>query len=86
MTTTFQGASLVVASLTPPTLQAIWTPTALTLAWPVNALGYTLQTSTNLGVGNWSVLSVAPVPGPVNQAVTLPIVAEPQRYYRLHHP
>ena len=86
LTTTFQGASLVVASLTPPTLQAIWTPTALTLAWPVNALGYTLQTSTNLGVGNWSVLSVAPVPGPVNQAVTLPIVAEPQRYYRLHHP
>ena len=86
LTTTFQGASLVVASLTPPTLQATWTPTALTLAWPVNALGYTLQTSTNLLGTNWTTVSVSPVSGAVNQSVTLPIVAEPQRYYRLQHP
>jgi glucuronoarabinoxylan endo-1,4-beta-xylanase len=68
-----------------PALQLLATPTNVTLTWPLASAGYTVQSRTNLLLGNWS-----NVPAPAPQIiggewqVTLPRASAPgETFYRL---
>ena len=52
------------------------------LTWPANAVGFTLQSTTNLALNTWSTVSTAPVSVHGQNVVTLPI-SGPQTFYRL---
>ncbi len=71
---------------TPPTLRASTSPAGLVLTWPANALGYTVQISTNLGSGTWTTVAATPAADGLDQSVTLTVTPGAQRYYRLYHP
>jgi glucose/arabinose dehydrogenase len=56
--------------------------TNVVLSWGTNFTGFTLETSTNLGLNIWSVASPAPAASGSNNVVTN-IVGGPLRFYRL---
>ena len=62
-----------------PTLSIIHSATTVTLTWPMNVNGYTLEASDNLQLP-WDV-----VPGVVDNSVTLPIT-QPRKFFRLRNP
>jgi hypothetical protein len=58
-----QAASLYAAGpevIAGPTLKISVSGNAVTLKWPANVSGYTLQSSTDLATGNWTAVSGAP--------------------------
>lgn len=63
---------------TQPTLSYTNSGGNLTLAWPLNVTGWTLESSTNLSVANsWN-----PVPGVVSNSVSVPMTSS-QEFFRL---
>ncbi len=86
LSTTYQNGVIIVGTLNAPTLRAATSPAGLVLTWPVNALGYTVQTSTDLGSGTWTTVSATPIANGSDQSVTLAVTPGAQRYYRLYHP
>ncbi len=72
-------------STSSPTLSLVTAPTTLTLAWPLASAGYTVQSRTNLVLGNWLNVS-SPVPQIIGGEwrVTLPISGNAAAtFYRL---
>jgi glucuronoarabinoxylan endo-1,4-beta-xylanase len=68
-----------------PTVSVAATPTSLTLTWPLASAGFTVQSRTNLTLGNW-VNVTSPVPQIIGGQwqVTLPVsVGLPATFYRL---
>jgi hypothetical protein len=65
----------------PPQLTIVASGTNVILSWPTNAVGFTLQSTTNLG-GAWSTNSPAPIVIGGQNVVTNPL-SGPQRFYRL---
>ena len=60
-------------------------PSGIVLTWPTNAVGFTLQSATNLvSPAVWSTNSPAPVVINGQNTVTNPITG-PQQFYRLSH-
>ncbi|MFO1514119.1 MAG: fibronectin type III domain-containing protein [Verrucomicrobiota bacterium] len=77
--------STAVALVPEPPLSLTQTTTNLTLAWPLASAGFTLQSRTNLVLGNWLNVS-SPVPQIIGGEwrVTLPVSTEtPATFYRL---
>jgi len=68
-----------------PLLSIRATSTNVTLAWPVVSAGFTLQSRTNVVLGNWvNVTSPAPQIVGSHWQVTLPLAASiPETFYRL---
>ena len=67
----------------PPSLKIISSGANLILNWPTNATGFTLQSTTNLGVpATWNTVSPAPIFVNGQNAVTNPATG-PQMFYRL---
>jgi len=67
----------------PPVVSVLATPTNLTLTWPLISDGFTLQTTTNLILGNWvNVTSPAPQILGTNYQINLP-AATPAQFFRL---
>ena len=67
----------------PPLLTLIPYGANVILTWPTNAVGFTLQSTTNLGLpADWSTNSSAPVVLGGQNVVTNPITG-PQQFYRL---
>ena len=67
------------------TVSVAATPTSLTLTWPLASAGFTVQSRTNLMLGNW-VNVTSPVPQIIGGQwqVTLPVTAStPAIFYRL---
>ncbi|HMP84871.1 MAG TPA: LamG domain-containing protein, partial [Verrucomicrobiota bacterium] len=68
-----------------PMMEMVSTPTDLTLTWSLESAGYTVQSRTNLLIGDW-INVPSPSPQIVNGRwqVTLPVSAgTPETYYRL---
>ena len=65
----------------PPLLTLIPYGTNVILTWPTNAVGFTLQSTTNLGAA-WTTNSPAPFVIGGQNVVTNPL-AGPQQFYRL---
>ncbi len=86
LSTTYLNGAIIVGTLTAPTLRATALSGGLVLTWPVNALGYTVQSSTDLGSGTWTTVAATPVTNGSDQSVTLAVAPGAQRYYRLYHP
>lgn len=64
-----------------PTPTLAWTKNSgsITLSWEPERIGWILESSTDLGVGDtWD-----PVPGVVNNSVTVPTIGVPQNFFRL---
>jgi hypothetical protein len=72
------------ASESPPlAISFSGTDAAVVLSWPMNATGFTLQSTTNLiPPAVWSAVSPAPVVVNGNYTVTNPI-SDAQKFYRL---
>ena len=69
----------------PPLLTLIRHGANIVLTWPTNAVGFTLQSTTNLGSPSvWSTNSPAPVIIGGQNVVINPI-SGPQQFYRLIH-
>ncbi len=68
-----------------PSLSLVVKPTTLTLMWPLASAGYTVQSRTNLLLGDWeTVISVMPQIVSGRWQVTLPVTANlPATFYRL---
>ncbi|MGH8248763.1 MAG: hypothetical protein ACREUU_20320 [Gammaproteobacteria bacterium] len=70
---------------TPPkpalTIQPV-PPDSVRLLWPINAVGYTLQSNTNTTTTNWAAVTPLPVVAGTNNVVTNTTVG-PQKFYRL---
>lgn len=68
-----------------PSLNLAATPTTLTLTWPLANAGFTVQSRTNLVLGNWlNFTSPAPQIISGQWQVTLPVaVSPPATFYRL---
>jgi hypothetical protein len=68
-----------------PALNLAATPTALTLNWPLASAGFTVQSRTNLALGNWlNVLAPAPQISGGQWQTTLPVSPSlPATFYRL---
>ena len=67
----------------PPLLTLIPSGAKVILTWPTNAVGFTLQSTTNLGSPvMWSTNSPAPVVIGGQNVVTNPITG-PQQFFRL---
>ncbi len=64
----------------PPTLQFSLTGKQLTLSWPADAVGFTLESADALPATTWNA-----VPGVVNNQVTIDVSAG-TRFYRLRSP
>jgi hypothetical protein len=69
-----------------PALTIQWLGQAVELAWPVDATGYTLETTTSLAAGSvWEdVTEPVVVQGQMNTVTLVP--AEAASFYRLRHP
>ena len=78
----FYGCQLTVPP--PPLMGMALTTTNLTLSWPVECAGYTVQSRTNLMLGNWTIVT-SPAPQIVGSQwrVVLPPPAAGTMYYRL---
>jgi hypothetical protein len=62
-----------------PTLSYSRSGSNFTLSWPVDVTGWTLESSTDLGIADtWD-----PVPGVVNNSVTLDMTGFPKNFFRL---
>jgi hypothetical protein len=68
-----------------PGLSVVATPTSLTLSWPLASAGFTVQSRTNLVLGNWAtVTSPAPQISGGQWQVVLPVSANVgAAFYRL---
>jgi hypothetical protein len=77
--------SIQVALVPRPPLRLTQTTTNLTLAWPLASAGFTLQSRTNLVLGNWeNVMSPPPQVVGDQWQVALPIsAAAATGFYRL---
>lgn len=62
-----------------PTLTCTQNVGSVTLSWEQNIPGWTLESSTDLGVGD----SWDPVPDVINNSVTLPTTGVPKNFFRL---
>ena len=74
------GAVLALAMVAPATAPAISVSRSgnqLTLSWPADAVGYTLESADTLPAASWTTVG-----GVVNNQVTVNITAE-NRFYRL---
>ena len=60
-------------------------PSFVRLLWPTNAVGFTLQSNTNLNTTNWTAALPLPVITGTNNIV-LDSMTNSQRFYRLFHP
>ncbi|MGC3959968.1 MAG: carbohydrate-binding protein [Verrucomicrobiota bacterium] len=78
------GPNQLLSSASPP-LRLAATPTTLTLTWPLESAGFTVQSRTNLMLGNWvNVPSPAPQIISGQWQVTLPVSASsPATFFRL---
>ena len=78
------GPNELLSSASPPLTLAA-TPTTLTLTWPLASAGFTVQSRTNLVLGNWvNVASPAPqISGGQWQVTLAPPVGTGAIYYRL---
>ena len=78
------GPNQLLSSNSPP-INFSTTPTTLTLTWPLASAGFTVQSRTNLILGNWvNVPSPAPQIISSQWQVTLPVSAStPAMFYRL---
>ena len=65
-----------------PVMSTTTTGSSLTLAWPVNAAGYTVMTTTNLAGANWSPATLTPQINGRQWQVTLPLSGN-QQFYQL---
>ena len=68
---------LFASSATPPTVSITRTGNSVTLSWPTSYTGFTLESASAVTGASWS-----PVPGVVNNSVTVPI-APGNQFYRL---
>jgi len=59
-------------------------PSGIILTWPTNAVGFTLQSTTNLSSPVWRANSATPVVIGGQNTVTNPI-SGPEQFYRLSH-
>jgi hypothetical protein len=76
-------SNLVITVAAPPPLTLIRSGTNVTLTWPTNAAGFTLQSTTNLAAAAfWTTASPAPVVVNTNNAVTNTISGT-RKFYRL---
>jgi len=66
----------------PPSLSIVSSGSNVNLLWPIDAVGYGLQSSANLGTSNWNQISSIPVITNGQKSVILPITTS-QTYYRL---
>ena len=73
---------LALVPFTPPELALVHSGPNLILTWPTNAIGFTLQSTTNLGSPVWTTNSPAPVVVNGQNTVTNPISGT-QQFYRL---
>jgi hypothetical protein len=80
-------ALLGTAPLLPPPPQLAMTPSGanVILAWPTNAAGFTLQSTTNLFPTAWSPVAQAAVTNAGQISVTVPTTA-PRKFFRLTFP
>jgi len=69
---------LVLAVQAPPSLTAVRNGNQLTISWPQDATGYTLESAPSLPSATWTA-----VPGVVNNSVTL-TMGTANTFYRLH--
>jgi hypothetical protein len=67
----------------PQTLKATRTEDALAVSWPVPDADFQLEAATNLGSGNWSVVTNTPAVAAGRLTVTNSVSDEKQRFYRL---
>lgn len=85
LATTFQNGYVAVVPLAGPTIRASASPAGLVLTWPSAASGYVVETSSDLGSSNWTLVVLNPVASGTDVTVTIPF-ADQQHYYRLRHP
>ena len=66
-----------------PALQVSAAGSQITLKWPANATGFSLQSTTNLTSGIWGAVSGTPTVVSGLNNLTVPVSPAPQTYYRL---
>jgi len=87
LTTSYVNAILGVTPMTSgPTLHLALTPdnNSVILSWPAPAPGFNLESSLNLGLGNWSGVNASLVTNTNSISVTIPVTGT-QQFFRLHH-